>query len=157
MDLSELYNSTIYASENSTTGENPNVVTGPNCGFEIDLFKAKSEWKNAWGEDEYNIYLLGSTEYLMRVKEKLEKCAYRTAEKDRSVDVLDVKDGKYAKLNVLVNTDNMYYSSKGAYVGVLLQYEDGTRELKRERIYGGYTDRSAYQNQISGTQISATD
>lgn len=157
VNLSEFYNSTIYASENSTTGENPNVITGPNCGFEIDLFKAKSEWQNEWGENEYNIYLLEDTEYLMRVKGKLTQCAYRTAAKDRSVDVLDVKDGRYGELDLLVNTDNMYYSSGGAYVGVVLQYENGERVLKRERIYGANTDRGSYQNQISGTQISATD
>ncbi len=160
VDLDDLFNATIYAStDNIYDSANPNVITGPNYGFEIDSFKEKSEWKYEWADtDTHNIYCLEDTEYRMKVKDGyLQYCAYRSMNYDRAVDIIDIKNANYNEIDILVNHDNLYFSLNGGYSGIVLVYEDGTRTLCKNQNYDGGTDRSAYQNQISGNRIAASD
>ena len=156
IDISQYYNCRIYGTTDTSVLHNPNVVTGPNEGFEVNAFKNLEGWQKEWDGD-YNTYVLDGTKYMLKVKEGLTDCSYRTMADDRAVDVFDVKNAGYKELCLLVNTDNTFYSSGIAYLGVILEYTDGTREFVKNRIYNGSEDRGSEQNQIAGLKISANE
>lgn len=171
LDISQYFNSGIYADKNGTTSTNPNVLTGPNTGFELSGFKALDNWKNNWVDvkDGFNILQLGGTDYSMKVVEcntqstattKSTYCAWRTTTMKNGNDEvpctnIDVEDGYYKSMNFLINVDTAWYAPdhQTVYLGLLLHYADGSSEFVKSRVYSASNDRSGSVNQVAADKI----
>lgn len=162
IDISANFNSGIYGNKNSTTPNNPNVITGPNVGFEINDFKALDGWKKNWidVENHFNIFNLGGINYNLKVQENDSRttstnCAWRTHDEKIASKEIDIEDGSYEKISILANTDTLWYGpghDKG-WLGVILKYKDGTQEFSENPLSNGNVSRKAYGNEIESTGI----
>ena len=165
-DVSENFNAGIYSDKNGTVDTNPNVMTGPNTGFELNAFKALDGWKKNWADikDGFNIFRLGGVNYSMKVVENINSspagtyCAWRTTDSGVISKNVDVENGRYESINFLANTDTLWYGpgNNTGYLGVVLNYEDGTSSFEQQSVYMGSSDRSAYGNQIASDKIDNT-
>ncbi len=165
VNIDSLFNTLAYGDDSlEGIGQNPNLTTGPNTGFEINSFKNKDIWKYEWGEEDiFNVLELDSNEYRMKVmtginnNDPVYNSVWRNSS-DNTVETIDVEDGVYTNLSVIANSDTKWYSTNHntGYIAFNLVYSDNTKEFVYSTIYGASEDVSSRgMAQVSAAQISA--
>ena len=163
-DISSQFNQSAYASQkvhDEGIGQNPVLTAGPNTGFELEDMKALPNWKYDWNtiSDDFNKLILGDTEFNVKVTAGVnpdtKNIIYNGLGTNDGDIELDMPDGNYESVSFLATNYTQYFSSNmnTSYLGIYLNYTDGTREFKYQELYPSSMDMSGSMEQIGVQRI----